>query len=153
MRLARLSERGRVGGATAASPAARAAAKPAPPAAATAKAPAPKAPPVAVAATPAAPPIDLRSLEQKLKDSKAIGLMTKLALKNQVDDLVAQFKAFHDGHQPPTLAQLRQPYELLLMKVLSLLQDGDPALAKALQESRDYIWGVLADRNKFLANV
>ena len=33
--------------------------------------------------------------------------MTKLSLKNQVDDLVAQFKAYHAGHQPPTLAQLR----------------------------------------------
>ena len=125
----------------------------APPAPSPAKGAAPKPPPVAVAAAPAAPPIDLKSLEQKLKESKAIGVMTKLSLKNQVDDLVAQFKAFHDGHQPPTLTQLRQPYELLLMKVLSLVQDQDPALAKALHDSRDYIWGVLADRNKFLANV
>ena len=40
------------------------------------------------------------------------------------------------------------------MKVLSLVQDQDPALAKALHDSRDYITkGVLADRNKFLANV
>lgn len=127
--------------------------KSAPPAAA-AKSPATaatKAPPVATAA--ATPPIDLKSLELKLKDSKAIGVMTKLSLKNQVDDLVAQFRAFHDGRQPPTLAQLRQPFELLLMKVLSLLQDGDPALAKALHDSRDYIWGLLADRNKFLANL
>jgi hypothetical protein len=111
---------------------------------------APKTPPVAAAKAPAAaPPIDLRSLEQKLKDSQAIGVMTKLSLKNQVDDLVAQFRAFHAGRQPPTLAQLRQPYELLLMKVLALIQDKDPALAKALHDSRDYIWGVLSDRNKF----
>ena len=119
-----------------------AAAAKSPPAAAT------KAPPVAAAA----PPIDLKSLEEKLKDSKAIGVMTKLSLKNQVDDLVAQFRAFHDGRQPPTLPQLRQPFELLLMKVLALVQDQDPALAKALHDSRDYIWGLLADRNKFLAN-
>jgi hypothetical protein len=112
-----------------------------------------KAPPPVAAAAPSPPPIDLKSLEQKLKESSAIGVMTKLSLKNQVDDLISQFKAYHDGHQPPTLAQLRQPYELLLMKVLSLLQDGDPALARALHESRDYIWGLLADRNKFLANV
>lgn len=110
----------------------------------------PKAPPVAAAVAPA--PIDLRSLEQKLRDSKAIGVMTKLALKNQVDDLVAQFRALHAGRQPPTLAQLRQPFELLLMKVLALVQDQDPGLARALHDSRDYIWGLLADRNKFLAN-
>ena len=109
-----------------------------------------KAPPVAAVAQP---PIDLKSLEQKLKDSSAIGVMTKLSLKNQVDDLIAQFRAYHDGHQPPTLSQLRQPFELLLMKVLALVQDKDPALAKALHDSRDSIWSVLADRNKFLANV
>ena len=105
------------------------------------------------AAAPAPPPIDLKSLEQKLKDSNAIGVMTKLSLKNQVDDLVAKFRALHEGRQPPTLAQLRQPYELLLMKVLALVQDQDPNLARALHDSRDHIWGVLADRNKFLANL
>jgi hypothetical protein len=75
--------------------------------------------------------------------------MTKLAIKNQVDDLVSQFRAYHQGRQPPTLAELRRPYEMLLMKLLSLLQDQDPGLAKALQDSRDAIWGVLSDRNKF----
>jgi hypothetical protein len=35
------------------------------------------------------------------------------------------------------------------MKILSLLQDQDPSLAKALHESRESIWGVLSDRDKF----
>jgi hypothetical protein len=35
------------------------------------------------------------------------------------------------------------------MKVLCLLQDGDPALAKAIYASREAIWGVLSDRDKF----
>jgi hypothetical protein len=104
--------------------------------------------PVAVAPA-AAPPLDLKSLETKLKETKAIGLMTKLAIKNQVDDLLSQFRAYHQGRQPPTLAELRRPYELLLMKLLALLQDQDPGLAKALNDSRDAIWGVLSDRNKF----
>jgi hypothetical protein len=118
-----------------------------------AKTPAPAAPRPAPVVVAGPPPIDLKSLEQKLKDSKAIGVMTKLALKNQVDDLVSRFRAFHGGQRPPTLAELRQPYELLLMKVLALVQDQDPNLAKSLHESRDFIWGVLADRNKFLANL
>lgn len=105
-----------------------------------------------VATTPIPPPasLDLKSLEQRLKDSRAIGLMTKLSLKNQVDDLVAQFRAYHEGRQPPALPELRRPYELLVMKLLALLQDQDPGLAKAIHDSRDAIWGVLADRNKFL---
>lgn len=123
--------------------------KPAPPKPATpqtAKAPSPAASPAPVAAR--APALDLRSLEQRLKDTNAIGVMTKLSLKNQVDDLVARFRGFHDGNRPPTLAELRRPFELLLMKVLSLLQDQDPALANQINASREAIWGLLSDRDK-----
>lgn len=106
------------------------------------------APPAAPAAAPAAP-LDLRSLEQRLRETNAIGVMTKLSLKNQVDDLLGKFRAYYQGELKVSLAELRHPYELLLMKVLSLLQDGDPALARDVNASRDAIWAVLTDRNKF----
>lgn len=104
--------------------------------------------PVAAARPPAPPPLDLKSLEQRLRDTNAIGVLTKLSLKNQVDDLIAHFRAFHQGQRPPTLAELRPAFELLLMKVLSLLQDHDTALANQINASRDAIWGVLTDRDK-----
>ena len=110
---------------------------------------APKAAPVAQAAAPKPAPLDLKTLEQRLKDTGAIGVLTKLSLKNQVDDLVDHFRAYHDGKRPPTLAELRPNFELLLMKVLSLLQDKDPALAHDVNASRDAIWSVLADKQKF----
>jgi len=50
------------------------------------KAPAAPAPsPSKPAATPA---LDLKSLEKRLRETTAIGVFTKLALKNQVDDLL-----------------------------------------------------------------
>ena len=98
-----------------------------------------------------APSLDLNGLEQRLRDTHAIGLFTKLSLKNQVDELLAQFKAFHQGQSGSTLGQLRQRYELLLMKVVSLLQDGDPALASAVSSSREAIWSVLTDPKKLSA--
>jgi hypothetical protein len=101
-------------------------------------------------ATPkAAPPLDLTSLETQLKETKAIGLMTKITLKNQVDDLLNQFRAFYAGKLKTTLAELRRPYDLLVLKVLSLLQDSDPALASAIVASREAIWGILSDPVKF----
>ena len=100
------------------------------------------------AAAPAKAPLDLKSLEQRLKDTDAIGVLTKLSLKNQVDDLIARFRAYHQGVQPPTLPQLRPNFELLVMKVLSLLQDKDPGLARDISASREAIWGVLADKGK-----
>jgi hypothetical protein len=95
------------------------------------------------------PTLDLTSLEQRLKDTNAIGVLTKIALKNQVDDLLDQFRAYYQGKLKTTLAELRRPYDLLVLKVLSLLQDSDPLLASAIVASREAIWGILADREKF----
>jgi hypothetical protein len=95
------------------------------------------------------PPLDLASLETRLKETKAIGLMTKIALKNQVDDLLNQFRGFYAGKIKTTLADLRRAYDLLVLKVLSLLQDSDPALATAIVASREATWGILSDRVKF----
>ena len=65
---------------------------------------------------------------------------------------LAQFRAFHAGRPSPTLAQLRERFELLVLKVVTLLQDDDPALAAAVTASREAIWAVLSDPKKF-ANV
>lgn len=119
-------------------------AKPAPPVAK--PAPAPKSEP---APPPKPPALDLATLEKRLKETGAIGLMTKLALKNQVDELLDRFRAHYDGRVKTTVAQLRQPYDMLILKVLSLLQDGDPSLAKAIADSREAIWAVLTDPAKF----
>ena len=108
----------------------------------------PAKPAPAPAPTAAAPALDLKALEERLKGTDAIGVLTKLSLKNQVDDLVTRFRAFHAGSRPPTLAELRPTFDLLLMKVMSLLQDKDAALARDIQASREAIWGVLADAAK-----
>lgn len=128
----------------------------APPAKAPAKAAAPAAPaakkepaPAAEAKQQAAAPLDLNSLETRLKNTQAIGVLTKLTLKNQVDDLLNQFRAFYQGKLKTTLADLRRPYDLLILKVLSLLQDKDPPLAADLAASREAIWGILSDPVKF----
>jgi hypothetical protein len=99
-----------------------------------------------------APTLDLKGLEQRLRDTHAIGLFTKLSLKNQVDDLLARFRAFHQGNSGISLAQLRRQYELLLLKVVSLLQDDDPELASTVTSSRQAIWNLLADPKTF-ANI
>jgi hypothetical protein len=97
----------------------------------------------------AGPQLNLTALEQKLRETNAIGLMTKMTLKNQVDELVERFKAYHEGRDHTPLTQLRQPYDSLILKVLSLLQDKDPSLATLIAQSREAIWGVLTDRNRF----
>lgn len=93
--------------------------------------------------------LDLEALKKQLKDTKAIGLFTKLSLKNKVDDLMDDFRDYYAGKSDLTMAELRQSYNLLIMKVLSLIQEDDPKLADAIVSSREAIWGLLADPEKF----
>jgi len=98
---------------------------------------------------PAPPPLDLTSLEKRLRETDAIGVFTKLTLKNQVDDLLDRFQAHYEGRAKSTVPELRQPFDLLILKVLSLLQDRDSSLAGAILASREAMWGILADPVKF----
>lgn len=101
-----------------------------------------------VATAPAAP-LDLNLLETRLRETKAIGVFTKLSIKNQVDDLLARFRSYHKRQGTVTLVELRRNYDMLMLKVLSLLQDGDPSLARDVVRSRAAIWSMLADPRKF----
>jgi hypothetical protein len=108
--------------------------KPPPPeaAAVTAKAPAsapqgmPKAAAVSSAPQLAPAPLDFKSLATRLRQTNAIGVLTTA-----------------------TLAELRRDYDMLLLKVLSLLQDSDPSLARDIVKSRAAIWSILEDPRKF----
>jgi hypothetical protein len=105
-----------------------------------------------VVKTPAsAAPLDVNTLKQELKDTKAIGVFSKLTLKNQMDDLLSALRKFHQGQGKLTLTDLRRSYELLVMKVLSLVQDDDRKLASDIVSSREAIWSILADPKKFAA--
>jgi hypothetical protein len=101
------------------------------------------------ASKPSAPMLDLKSLETRLRETDAIGVMTKLTLKSQVDDLLDRFRAYHEGRAKTPLAELRQPYDSLILKVLALLQDKDPPLAGAIAASREAIWSILTDGARF----
>jgi hypothetical protein len=103
------------------------------------------APPVA---QPAPSPMDLKLLETRLRETRAISVFSKLALQNQIEDLLERLRAYFQGRLQTSLAALRQSYDLLVMKTLALLQDGDPPLARAIALSRDSIWGILSDPAK-----
>jgi hypothetical protein len=53
-----------------------------------------------------------------------------------------------EGASSKTGAVQRRSFDLLVMKVLALLQDTDPPLAGALASSRESIWSVLSDPAK-----
>ncbi len=95
------------------------------------------------------PPLDVAELKLRLRETSAIGVFTKLALSNQMDDLLQQLRLYHFGDHQTSVANLRSLYDLLVLKVLVLLQDGDPPLARTIAGSREAIWSMLADPEQF----
>jgi hypothetical protein len=110
-------------------------------------------PPSPEASPPApAPPepasLSLDELGDRIKETRAIGVFTKLALKNDIDDLLAELASYHERGEGQ-LATLQQRYEALVLKLLALLQDDEPELALALARSREEIWSRLVDPERF----
>ena len=106
--------------------------------------------PPAVASQPIAAPRDFTSLGARLRQTKTIGVLTKLAVKNEADDLLDDFRAYHRQQGAATLPEVRRSDDMLLLKVLSLVQDGDPPLAQDSVRSRGTIWEILADPRRFI---
>lgn len=97
------------------------------------------------------PTLDLAALKLRLRETRAIGVFAKLALRNQLDDLLQQLRSHHLGAQKSNIANLRQAYESLVFKVLVQVGNGDPPLALTLSTSREAIWIILADPELFEA--
>jgi hypothetical protein len=104
--------------------------------------------PVAAVA-PVAALLDVAALRARLRETAAIGILAKISLRRKVDDLLESFRSHYDGGQRTSLAALRRPYDELIMKVLDMLQDGDPSLARSISGSREAIWEILSDRERF----
>jgi len=104
---------------------------------------------VPVAAIPVEATLDLDKLGTRLRQTKAIGLFTKLELKSQVEDLLDEMEEYHESKSSLDLEQLEEHFNLLVMKLLLLLQDDDPQLHKEIARSRPVLWSTLADPNQF----
>jgi hypothetical protein len=110
----------------------------------------PAPPPRVAAQAPAVaePPPDVTALKTWLRDTRAMGAFTRLALRNQAEDLLEQFRAHYRRDRKTPDDSLRQSYDMLVMKALCLVQDDDPTLARTILGSREAVWSVLADPGK-----
>jgi len=93
--------------------------------------------------------LDVATLRVRLKETPAIGLIGKLRLKSEIEDLVSDLGAYHAGHPTKTLEELHTRYRNLVVRVVGQLEQGDGALAHDLSESTDHLWEALADPGQF----
>ncbi|NND43828.1 MAG: hypothetical protein HKN58_00795 [Xanthomonadales bacterium] len=95
------------------------------------------------------PQMDLDSLESRLRQTKAIGVFTKLELKSQVNDLLKDVENYHRNRNAMSLTQLEEHFNLLVMKLLVLLEKEDPQLHRDIARARPALWSTLADPVEF----
>ncbi len=92
---------------------------------------------------------DLNALVSRISQSKALGLFTKLSLKHDIDGLLENVRKYHDGSGDGSLEQLRERYDVLVHKLMILLQEKDGELVKSIDDGRDKLWAILSDHEKF----
>jgi len=93
---------------------------------------------------------DLEALVDRISHSKALGFLTKLSLKLDIDGFLKMVQEYHDkGGAEDSLEQLHERYDVMVHKLVVLLQDEDEELVKSIDEGRDKLWVMLADAKKF----
>jgi len=93
--------------------------------------------------------LDVPTLRVRLKDTPAIGLIAKVRLKGEIEDLMGDLAAFHAGRAPQSLDSLHERYRTLVVRVVGMLEHGDAALAHDLDASTDHLWATLTDPGQF----
>ena len=92
---------------------------------------------------------DLDSLVDRIAHSKALGFLTKLSLKKDIDGFLADLRRYHAGGEESTLDELHERYDVMVHKHVVMLQDKDTELVKSIDVGRDKLWAMLADQKKF----
>ena len=93
--------------------------------------------------------MDLDALTERLRKTDAFGLFTKLELKSQVEDLLEEVEDYHESRNSLTISQLKEHFNMLVMKLLVLLENDDPDLHREIAQARPALWTTLADPNQF----
>jgi hypothetical protein len=93
--------------------------------------------------------VDLIMLTTALRNTKAVGPMTKIRLKNNMNRVLNRLEQWHDNKSKFTLDQLEEQYHLLLMKIATLIHDDDLMLHQQLCNAWARIWLDLKDPDRF----
>ncbi|MDX8407448.1 MAG: hypothetical protein R8L58_03580 [Mariprofundaceae bacterium] len=86
------------------------------------------------------PKINLAMLTERLKNTDAIGVFTKLAIRSDIMDLKDDIARYRQKSLLQSkMKEVRERFDGLLLKIMALL-DGDPDLSHDLYSARESIW-------------
>ena len=92
---------------------------------------------------------DLDTLVDRVSHSKHLGFFTKISLKQDIDQLLEGIRKYYNGTGETSLERARERYDVLVHKLIVLLQDKDQMLAKSIEDGREPLWTILSDEKKF----
>ena len=92
---------------------------------------------------------DLEFLETHLRATRAVAPLTKLKLNSDIKKLLAKLEDYHMGISKYSIDQLQEQFDLLYLKVVSLVQDKDLDLHRHLCNSWGPLWRDLRDPDYF----
>jgi len=94
---------------------------------------------------PPEPSIGIDELVERLKQTDAIGFLTKLTIRSDVLEFKSTVESYQkNGAFKKNLEMLRGRFDGLLLKILALLED-DPKLSRDIYTARDSIWKTLVE--------
>lgn len=93
--------------------------------------------------------LDVASLRVRLHDTHAIGLVAKLELKREIEQLIDVLADFHAGRTATSLDAIHGTFAVLVTRTVALLEPGERELAHELAVSSDDIWSELSDPSRF----
>jgi len=89
--------------------------------------------------------VSYKELKERLKDTDAIGFFTKLAIRNDIVDLMGKIKQYRKKSMlKAKMKEIRASFDGLLLKIIALLEE-DPNLSRDLYVGRESIWESLLE--------
>jgi len=89
--------------------------------------------------------VDIEGLKTRLQETDAIGVFTKLAIRSDILDLVAEINRHRKKNRlEQKITEMRASFDGLLLKMVALLE-RDPDLSRDLYVSRESIWKSLLE--------
>jgi len=89
--------------------------------------------------------VDFKVLKDRLKHTNAIGFFTKLAIRNDIVDLMDKIKQYRKKSMlKEKMKEIRASFDGLLLKIIALLEE-DPDLSHDLYVGRESIWESLLE--------
>jgi hypothetical protein len=94
---------------------------------------------------------DFDDLAQRLRQTEALGLFEKLALKDRLDTLMSDFVLFHEGRRDNSRKALKARFDRLLKDTVAILRKGDPSLSTLIERAHKNLWMLVSNPVSFAA--